>query len=267
MQHYEEKKLGLARCWQCVLTTVVVAVLCLSATAYALRGQANREGIARNDVKPDVVRISRTLQEISSHPCEGTTGRAEMGTHLILEGQDGRELNIHVGPTPAVAETVERLSVGKRLDVLAFRTPQMPADEYVAKTLVLANRFIRLRDAQLRPSWAGSPDPPRGMPMYPDAYRETAAAPSKFTRGPGGRIGWGPDAAWPDTATPVGVPLSDVPWGAVDLAGATLHAGRAWASVSMEEPGAAHNGSTGVSTLVRHSMECPVGATLPYGQW
>ncbi len=107
-------------------------------------------------LKPRLVRISGKLQEIKTHPCENTTGKAEIGTHLILKDKHGQELNIHLGPASAVSEAVKRLTVGTKLDLLGFRTDKMPPKQYVAKTLILTNHVIHLRSSNLRPYWANN---------------------------------------------------------------------------------------------------------------
>jgi len=125
-----------------------------ASTAYAQKGMGDYEGVARHQVQPAVVHLSGTVQQIETHPCESATGRAELGTHLILEHAQKHELNIHLGPAAEVADIVRQLRTGNEIGVLAFRTTKMPADQYVAKTLILGDRVIRLRDFMLRPYWS-----------------------------------------------------------------------------------------------------------------
>jgi hypothetical protein len=73
---------------------------------------------------------------------------------LIIQDAENHEFNIHLGPTPAVADVVRQLRTGNKIGVFAFRTAKMPADQYVAKTLILGDRVIRLRDSMLRPYWS-----------------------------------------------------------------------------------------------------------------
>ena len=146
-----------------------------AASASGQRGMGNNRGIAQLRLKPHVVRISGNLQEITTHPCEHTTGKAELGTHLILEDRQGRELNIHLGPASALAETVKRLTVGRKLDLLGFRTDQMLPNQYVAKTLILGSRLIKLRDSELRPYWSGSKSNYEARPRYGLAYGRRGA--------------------------------------------------------------------------------------------
>lgn len=118
----------------------------------------DRTFIAQQRLKPRLVRISGKFQEIKTHPCENTTGKAEFGTHLILKDKHGLELNVHPGPAPAVSETVKPLTVGTKLDLVGFRTDKMPPNQYVAKTLILANHIIHLRGSDLRPYWSNKLD-------------------------------------------------------------------------------------------------------------
>jgi hypothetical protein len=78
-----------------------------------------------------------------------------LGIHLILEDKQGQEFNIHLGPAPVLSEIVRQLTVGRKIDLLGFRTGKMPPNQYVAQILILSNRIIQLRDSDLRPYWAG----------------------------------------------------------------------------------------------------------------
>jgi len=140
------------------LTSVMVLVLwcCVAVSpACAQKGMGDTDGVARLPVKPAVVSLSGKLLSIRSGPCENTTGWAVSGTHILLETQKGRELNVHLGPTATVGYVTERLSVGKEVKAKAFRTAKMPKHHYVAQTLAVDGKSIRLRDADLRPLWAG----------------------------------------------------------------------------------------------------------------
>ena len=138
-----------------VLVTALV-VLIWAAAAPGQRGMGDSKGVAQQRLKPRLVLISGKLQEIKTHPCEKTTGKAELGTHLILRDKHGQELNIHLGPAPELSETVKRLTVGRKLDLLGFRTDKMPPNQYVAQTLIIGSNIVQLRDSDLRPYWAGS---------------------------------------------------------------------------------------------------------------
>ena len=132
----------------------ILIMLIWTAIASGQLGMGDHKGIVQQGLKPRLVRLSGTLQQIKRHPCESTTGKAELGTHLILENKDGQELNIHLGPASEVSEIVKQLTVRDRLDLLGFHTDKMPSNHYVAKTLVLANHIIPIRDSDLRPYWS-----------------------------------------------------------------------------------------------------------------
>lgn len=128
--------------------------------AHAQRGMGDPSGVARQPVKPEVVSLSGKLVEVKTGPCESTTGRSPIGTHLILETADKSQLNIHLGPAAAVADTVAKLLVGQEIAVKAFRTEKMKENHYVAQSLTFGKTTIELRDAGLRPVWAqGNADP------------------------------------------------------------------------------------------------------------
>ncbi|NQT03762.1 MAG: hypothetical protein HQ580_17165 [Planctomycetes bacterium] len=138
-----------------VLVTALVVLIWVAA-APGQRGMGDGKGVAQQRLKPRLVLISGKLQEIKTHPCEKTTGKAELGTHLILRDKHGQELNIHLGPAPELSETVKRLTVGRKLNLLGFHTDKMPPNHYVAQTLILGSHIIQLRDSDLRPYWSNN---------------------------------------------------------------------------------------------------------------
>jgi hypothetical protein len=129
-------------------------VLAWTSAAPGQMGMGDSKGIARQRLKPHLVRLSGKLHQISTHPCENTTGKAEFGTHLIIKDKNGRELNIHLGPASDVSEIVKRLTVGNEFELIGFRTDKMSLNHYVAKTLILPNHIIHLRDSTLSPFWS-----------------------------------------------------------------------------------------------------------------
>lgn len=139
-----------------VVFVSTLIVLIWAAASPAQLGMGDSKGVAQQRLKPRLVCISGKLQEIKTHPCENTTGKAEFGTHLILKDKHGQKLNIHLGPAPAVSEAIKRLTVGMKLDLLGFRTEKMSQNHYVAKTLILANHLIQLRGSDLRPYWSNN---------------------------------------------------------------------------------------------------------------
>jgi intracellular sulfur oxidation DsrE/DsrF family protein len=133
------------------LLTLVSAV-----AAFGQRGVGGQTGVARQANKPELVAVNGKVEGVKTGPCEMTTGRAEIGTHLLLKTAQGTELNIHLGPADAVESMVKGLSQGTRVTVLGFRTNGLPEGQYVAQSLKYGDTTIRLRDEQLRPVWAGA---------------------------------------------------------------------------------------------------------------
>ena len=129
-------------------------MLIWTATAPGQLGMGDSKGVVQKRLKPRLVRISGKLLQIKTHPCENTTGKAKLGTHLILKDRDGRELNVHLGPASELSETVKRITIGANLNLLGFHTNKMPPNHYVAKTLLLPNHIIHWRDSALRPYWS-----------------------------------------------------------------------------------------------------------------
>jgi len=156
MKNLDKTRFGSAERENMVVLLGTLLALIFSSTALAQRGMGDGEGVAQQMVKPRLVHISGKLQEIKIHPCENTTGKADLGTHLILKDKEGRELNVHLGPTPVLSKVVKRLKIGRKIELIGFRTDKMPLNQYVAKMLIISNNIIQLRDSNLRPYWAGS---------------------------------------------------------------------------------------------------------------
>lgn len=125
-----------------------------SSAALAQKGMGDPVGMARQDLRPAMTQLSGVVLSVETHPCEQTTGRAVVGTHVILRGSDGQEYNVHLGPAQAVASLIAPLEPGRRIGVAAFRTDKMAQNHYVATTLVQNGRTVELRDASLRPVWS-----------------------------------------------------------------------------------------------------------------
>lgn len=166
-----------------ILTSAVLAMILLSVKAHAQKGMGDYEGMARRRLTPAIIRLSGAVQEIRTHPCEHTTGRAELGTHLILKNDKKQEFNIHIGPAEEVAKIVKRLSVGRKIEIQGFRTAKMPANHYVAKTLVLGKRVIELRDSMLRPYWSRNSLLGVGGRNDPIAVKDKAKSGSNYNSG------------------------------------------------------------------------------------
>jgi predicted Fe-Mo cluster-binding NifX family protein len=130
--------------------------------AHAQRGVADPTGVAQRPVKPETVALSGKIVEVRTGPCEFTTGRSLIGTHLILETAEKEQLNVHLGPAGAVADVVSKLSEGQEIAVTAFRTEKMKEKHYVAQSLTLGKVTLELRGAGLRPIWAGGSVGSRG---------------------------------------------------------------------------------------------------------
>jgi len=146
---------------------LLFAVVCISSwacsTTIAQKGMGDQVGVARQGLKPFMTQLSGKIVSIETHPCEKTTGPALAGTHLIVEGTDGKQYNLHLGPASAVAPIVEPLQPGKQIQIVAFRTSQMPENQYVATTLRLEDgRVLVFRDSDLRSFWARRTGPGGG---------------------------------------------------------------------------------------------------------
>ncbi len=138
---------------------LLFAVVCISSWAcsatFAQKGMGDQIGVVRQGLKPPMTQLSGKIVSIETHPCEKTTGPALAGTHLIMGGTDDKQYNLHLGPASAVAPIIEPLQPGKQIEVVAFRTSQMPENQYVATTLRLEDgKVLAFRDSDLRPFWS-----------------------------------------------------------------------------------------------------------------
>lgn len=145
-----------------LLAAVCISTWVCSAT-FAQKGMGDRAGVVRQGLKPPMTQLSGKIVSIETHPCEKTTGPALAGTHLIAEGTDGKQYNLHLGPANAVAPIIRPLQPGKQIEVVAFRTSKMPENQYVVTTLRLKDgKVLAFRDSDLRPFWAKRAGPGGG---------------------------------------------------------------------------------------------------------
>ena len=162
-----------------------IAMGLIPTITYAQKGMGDYEGVGRQRIKPPIVSITGIVEKIETHPCKNTTGRAELGTHLIIEDNRHQKLNIHLGPTEDVADIVRRISAGRKIEVLGFRTEKMPANQYVAKALILDDQVIRLRDFMLRPFWSRNSLMAKNARKYTPAVGSQDRGSRKFGSGYG----------------------------------------------------------------------------------
>ena len=177
-----------------ILAFAAVLAFCCGAgasIARAQKGTGEATGVAQQVAKPKVTLVSGTIHEIETGPCQATTGRASIGTHLVIKTAKGKKLNIHLGPTAAVKHIADRLTTGDAVTISAFRTEKMTKGHFVAQSIVLGEASVQLRDGNLRPLWAGvgTTWQGRGGPR-PD---------TRYGRGWGGGGGRGAYLGWSDT--------------------------------------------------------------------
>ena len=130
------------------------SVLLFAVPAASQKGVGEPTGVAREAVKPPIETLSGTIKDIKIGPCERTTGHSLEGAHLIVQAEDGKTINLHLGPTAALEDVLDQLSVGQHVTSEAFRTDVMPQDAYVAKSVKAGDTAFDLRGDNLRPNWA-----------------------------------------------------------------------------------------------------------------
>lgn len=139
-----------------LVVIVVLTVLMTTNTAtWGQRGVGGNEGVVRQTIETQRMSIKGTVKEIIIETCENTTGPFGIGMHLLLTTGEKKQYNVHLGPAVIVRNLVEPLEEGQSVTVQAFRTQKMPTEDFVAITLKFNGKTVRLRDENLRPTWAG----------------------------------------------------------------------------------------------------------------
>lgn len=142
----------------CIQSYVMLAAAFLisSNPAFAQRGLGHEEGIGRDNLQPEIVSVEGTLDHIKTGPCENTTGKAYIGTHLFLKSEEFDELvNVHLGAAFAVETFVNGLKIGENITAEVFQTDEMNPNQFIAKEITANGHTFILRDDNLRPFWAG----------------------------------------------------------------------------------------------------------------
>ncbi len=81
-----------------LLMTGLLLVNLLAGQTFAQKGMGEPTGVGRQAVKPDGVSLSGKLTAIKTGPCKKTRGRALLGTRILIEPEQGKQLNVHLGP-------------------------------------------------------------------------------------------------------------------------------------------------------------------------
>jgi hypothetical protein len=108
---------------------ICAVLLVFSVSANAQKGTGEPSGTAREAAMPAINTLTGKVLDIESGPCEKTTGRSSIGTHLIVLDDD-TELNIHLGPKQAVDHVVDQIAKGSSVTFDVFRTEIMPKNAY-----------------------------------------------------------------------------------------------------------------------------------------
>ena len=169
------------RNFQLGVAVALLLGLLFAMPAAAQKGMGEPTGVARQAVKPPIETMSGTIKDIKTGPCERTTGRSLEGVHLIVQAENGKTINLHLGPAAALEDVLDQLSAGQQITFEAFRTDAMPQDAYVAKSLKAGDTTFELRDDTLRPNWAIAARGGRGGGPGMEAGRGQGRGP-----GPGG---------------------------------------------------------------------------------
>ncbi len=135
--------------------SLLVLFIIFSTVCPAQRGVGNKEGIVRAGVNVEPVELSGNITDFKVGECKLTTGRSLSGTHVIIKTSNGKSLNVHLGPTRAINSLVGELQKGKEIKFDAFRTNELPEDQYIAREIIYEDETYTLRDENYKPAWSG----------------------------------------------------------------------------------------------------------------
>lgn len=127
---------------------------CLVAfTSYSQKGTGDKNGVSRQQLNPELLKMEGTIEKVESGPCKYTTGKSIKGTHLMVKTEDGL-VNIHLGPMTEVSKLLSA-NEGDQIKITVFKTDKLPKDQFIAKEIILNEEHIVLRDENLKPVWSG----------------------------------------------------------------------------------------------------------------
>lgn len=127
---------------------------CLVAiAAYSQKGTGKNNGVSRQQVNTELIKMEGTIEKIESGPCSYTTGKSIEGTHLSVKTKE-TVVNIHLGPTSEVSKLIVA-NEGDLIKMTVFKTDKLPKDQYIAKEVIINGKNTVLRDENLKPVWAG----------------------------------------------------------------------------------------------------------------
>lgn len=96
------------------------------------------------------VAVSGTVQDVKQmHGMRGMTG-----THLIVKTTDA-VLDVHVGPTPWLADQKYEFAAGDSLQIVGSRVTLNGVDSLIAREITKGETKMTLRDESGRPLWRG----------------------------------------------------------------------------------------------------------------
>jgi len=137
---------------------MILVLLALTPWVHAQKGVGNDTGVAAQGSFTETEQISGILKEVVTEPCTQTTGRYSNGTHLLVQTKQGtaKTLNLHLGPTKVVSDLTGQLSPGEDIQMEVYTTGDLPDHHFVVKAYTYDGETYEIRDASLRPFWAGN---------------------------------------------------------------------------------------------------------------
>ncbi len=131
------------------LALFIVAVGVVAAGVASAAAQMGRP-MAMGYDKSKEVTVTGTVEAVM--PQQGMRGMG--GTHLTLNiGAD--KLDVHVGPTPWLADKKYEFAAGDQLTIIGSRQMIDKVDSLIAREIDKGGTKISLRDENGRPLWAG----------------------------------------------------------------------------------------------------------------
>ena len=131
------------------LALFVVAVGLVAAGVTAADAQM-RGRMAVGYDKSKEVTVTGTVEAVT--PQQGMRGMG--GTHLTL-AVGAEKLDVHVGPTPWLADKKYEFAAGDQLTIVGSRQTIAGVDSLIAREIDKGGTTMSLRDENGRPLWAG----------------------------------------------------------------------------------------------------------------
>jgi hypothetical protein len=115
--------------------------------------QAQQRSGKRSQYDPaTVVSLTGTVETISQQ----NISSGWSGTHVSLKTTEDGLIDVHLGPTPFLAEQGLTVTAGQKIEVTGSKIKYQNTDALIARTVKVGEKTFELRDEQGYPKWSRS---------------------------------------------------------------------------------------------------------------